>query len=214
MSKISIRKWSAPVDPSVIPPNVVVDDDGNVHITEIKSPVMSSKDGYHPIIANIDGIDGANPVTLTPDANPAASNYFHTNKLCWVAQYADGSIITQFDSGEEQTVDKLSRENLRRFSMVDSTSKILCSQDLVPGQMFFYRKRTAMRPGQDIVEIIHIFGWRRATDGNQDSISVLFVYESDLHIEAGGFHHPSRAVHPKEWRHPIVWHESDLVPII
>jgi hypothetical protein len=154
------------------------------------------------------------PLTLTPAASPAATNYFHQNKLAWAAQYADGSVITQFHEGEEQTVDKLPRENLRKFSVITSDGKVLASLDLKPGQMFFYRKRTAMRPGANVVETIHLFGWRLDMGhGVKDIVSALFVYESDLHIECGGFHHPLRQARPQEWRHPIKWHDADLVKV-
>ena len=120
-------------------------------------------------------------------------------KLYWAAKYGDGPIVTQFHNGVEQSSDKLSRDGLRQFLLIDRSGKIVCSQDLCPGRSFFYRRRTAMGVGSGVLKVIHIIGWKF-----EDIVNVLFVDEVNLNIESGGFLSKSK------FRYPIVFNDSDL----
>ena len=123
-------------------------------------------------------------------------------KLYWAAKYGDGPIVTQFHNGVEQSSDKLSRDGLRQFLLIDRSGKIVCSQDLYPGRSFFYRRRTAMGVGSGVLKVIHIIGWKL-----EDIVNVLFVDESNLNIESGDFLSKSK------FRYPIIFNNSDLIII-
>ena len=123
-------------------------------------------------------------------------------RLYWVAKYSDGSIITQFHDGVEQSASKLSREGLKQFLLVNKSGKVVCSQDLCPGRCFFYRRRTAMGVGVGVLKVMHIIGWKL-----DDIVSVLFVDESDLSVESSSF--SSKA----KFKYPIKFSSSDLIVI-
>ena len=212
MSKVTIKQWTAPISKEDMPEAAKSvgkssDDGFRVNILEMEPPVMQGTEANHPLVVSTDVVEG--PVVLSPHPRPNASNYFHTNKLVWKALYADGSVQDQIgELGKETSTDDLSRVGLRKFALVTRNGGEVCSHVLETGDMFFYRRRTAMRPGHDVVEVIHIVGKTRSEDGPND---IIFFYESDMHNEIGDFRNQVDAI--DEWRYPIKWHDSDLVPI-
>jgi hypothetical protein len=174
----------------------------------MESPIMQGSDADHPLVASVDIIE--RPVVLSPHPHPNASNYFYTDKLVWKAFYADGSAKDQVgELGKEISTDNLSRDGLRKFALVGNGIEI-CSHILEAGDMLFYRRRTAMRPGYDVVEVIHIVGKTRSKDGPND---IIFFYENDMHSEIGDFRSKTDVTRIGEWRYPIKWHDADLIPI-
>lgn len=213
MSKVTIKQWIAPIadDDKKAASKLIgksEDEEFEVNLLEQNFPIMQGTEADNPLIVN--PLTPKGSVTLSPHPRPNASNYFYKNKAAWVARFVDGTIEKQFgEFGVENSVDNLPRAGLRNITLVDSEGKSFVAMDYEPGDMFFYRRRTAMKPGHDVVEVIHILGKTLSEDGPNE---IIFLYESDLHSELGDFQQVD-SKRPDEWRYPIAWHEADLIPI-
>jgi hypothetical protein len=182
----------------------------DIHLVEDIPPLMSGTEANHPLVVDPDG--AGKPVVLAPQPTPMASNYLYEHLVTWRAEYEDGRITHQAgELGTQLSTDHLSREGLRRFILVDNKSgKDIIGHDFELGDMFFYRRRTAMRPGEDVVEVIHILGKTRSKEGPNE---IFFVFETDKRIEDGDFNDPQAPGIKNPWRYPLSWHDADLTPI-
>lgn len=168
-------------------------------------------------------------VTLTPSSMPVATNKDYQSRVVWVAVYSDGSSFYEYEAdGKNNSSEDIDRERLREFKLIDSKARTVISQEIIPGRCFFYRRRTALQTGRDVVEVMHMFGWRYpvasnvAEDGTIekeyiDSLTVL--YESDMHVEVGSF--DSAPVDPsanlsgrKSWKYSPNWRDIDEIPAV
>jgi len=135
-------------------------------------------------------------------------------KLIWAARYIDGTIVTQFKDGIENSIEKLNRDGLRGFSLITKEGKILFHQELEPGKSFFYRRRTAIETGAKyIVKIIHLVGWTIYNGNEQIAMNVCFIYEDDFHIVCGSFKNTNMIEKIDQFRHAIQPVESDSIII-
>ena len=135
-------------------------------------------------------------------------------KLIWAARYANGTIVTQFKDDTENSVEKLSRDGLRGFSLVTKDGNVLFHQELEPGKSFFYRRRTAIEIGaKHTVKIVHLVGWAIHRDGEQVAMSVCFIYEEDFHVVCGWFKDAKTIEKIDQFRHEIEPVESDALII-
>lgn len=135
-------------------------------------------------------------------------------KLIWAARYADGTIIPQFKDEVENSVEKLSRDGLRGFSLVTKEGDVLFHQELEPGKSFFYRRRTAIETGaKHTIKIVHLVGWAIYRNGEQVAMSVCFIYEEDFHVVCGWFKDTSTIEKIDQFRHAIQPVESDALII-
>lgn len=150
-------------------------------------------------------------VVLTPSPQAGPTTRYHKGKLIWAARYADNSLISQYDDdGNPVSVDTLSRDGLRAFLFLDEEGRPAYIQELLPGQQLIYRRRTALRTGEDVIEVIHIVGWSKQV-GEEEIRHVAFIFESDLHIEMGDFRKDMREGYgrPDQWRYPIKFTDAD-----
>jgi len=185
------------------------DSDGEPKCLEINEAAELGE--THPMNLNFDkqGIH-----TFSPSPKPDAVNMTPSDKIRWIAHYADGSTFKQYDEeGNSRSCELVSRENLRGFSLTTKAGRVLFHQDLVPGMRFFYRRRTAMEQGSTI-KIVHLIGYeigfgvlpwpvRNITFVYEDAFRVVnsnFVYDPDPHSK-----------HP--WRHNIKSVEADRIVI-
>lgn len=209
MSKVSVRQWKAPIDEkdqSTGPGDATTK---NISLVEDEPQLMSGTEANHPLVLNPDEANG--PIVLAPQPTPMASNYFYEHLVAWRAEYADGQTRHQVgELGKELSTDHLPRNGLRRFVLVDKNGgNDIVAHNFEPGDMLFYRRRTAMRPGQDVVEVIHILGKTRSKEGPNE---IYFLFESDKRIEEGDFNTPGQTG-VADWRYPLNWHDEDLTPV-
>lgn len=168
-------------------------------------------------------------VTLTPSPRPDATNKNYQSRVVWVAVYSDGDQIAEYDEeGNQVSSENIDHERLREFKLVDRKGRTVISQEIIPGQCFFYRRRTALQTGRDVVEVMHMFGWRAPhsttvkEDGEVEKLWVehlCVLFESDMHVEMGCF--DSKPVDPsanlsgrKAWKYPPNWRDIDEVPAV
>lgn len=154
-------------------------------------------------------------VTLSPSPRPVATTKDYISKVIWIATYKDGKVIAEYDEkGNSVTSEKIDKEKLRNFCLVDQRGRTVVSQAIQPGQCFFYRRRTALRTGEDVIEVIHIFGWRIKTKDDWITHAV-FLFESDMHVEIGGFNtfDPDLS-EAKQWKYPPKWRDIDEIPAV
>lgn len=181
-----------------------------------------------PMPLSVDtGEDGI--ITLTPSAFPAASNKDYKSRVVWVAIYSDGTQTAEYDEkGNGVSSEAIDRQKLREFKLIDKKGRTVVSQEIVPGRCFFYRRRTAMQTGRDVVEVMHMFGWRYSIASNvtedgkivQEFLDHLVVlFESDMHVEVGSF--DSVPVNPsadlsgrKAWKYQPIWRDIDEIPAV
>jgi hypothetical protein len=134
-------------------------------------------------------------------------------RLVWIVGYRDNTTFNQFDGGQERSTEEIDRSKLQSFSLVDrDNGRVVISQEISPGQCFFYRRRTVLRSGQGVADIIHVLGWRLAVDKNVRH--VCFLYERDFRLELGDFCAPPRlggAGH-NAGKHPVEFLPCDDVP--
>jgi hypothetical protein len=178
-----------------------------------------------PMPMSIDA--GDEIVTLTPSLSPEATSKGHQGRVVWVATHSDGSVITEYDEdGNDVSSETIDHQKIREFKLVDRKGRTVISQDIIPGQCFFYRRRTALQTGKDVVERMHLFGWRypiathigETGEVNKEYLDHLVVlFESDMHVEVGCFEadpvDPSENISGrKSWKYPINWRDIDDIP--
>lgn len=181
-----------------------------------------------PMPLSVDaGEDGI--ITLTPSSIPEATTKDHQGRVVWVAIYNDGTMITEYDeNGDQVSSEDIDHKKLREFKLVDSKARTVISQEIIPGQCFFYRRRTALQTGRDVVEIMHMFGWRfsyASSIGENGEVTKEYIehlcvlFESDMHVEVGCFE--AKPVDPstnlsgrKAWKYPLNWRDIDEVPAV
>lgn len=118
--------------------------------------------------------------------------------LIWMAKYRDNSFITQNDN---LPFERIPRKNLWQVLIVAPNNKRLLTLELKPNQTVFYRRRAIMSPGSGTLEVVHLLGYKVA---NTDISVVMFIYESDWHIEIGDFKKPGERIsRQNEYKHAI-----------
>lgn len=158
--------------------------------------------------------------TLTPSTIPEAQNKGHVSRVVWIATYKDGTTICEYDKeGKNISAEQIDRKRLREFKLIDAKGRTVISQDIHPGQCFFYRRRTALQTGRDVIEIMHMFGWRYLIDKENSKYleHMCVLFESDMHVEMGAFDpnqiDPSTNITGKKaWKYPPSWREIDTIP--
>lgn len=173
-----------------------------------------------------------NIVTMTSNPIPDATSKDYVHKVVWSARYSNGSIDTEYDKdGEYVNSERINHADLREFALLDNKGRVVISQELTPGKYFFYRKRTALQTGKNVVEAMHLFGWRvpkgdvqpetvhDLPDNNDWNVHLCVLYESDMHVELGDFDYkpidPSEDISGrKSWKYPIKWRNIDCIRTI
>jgi len=126
--------------------------------------------------------------------------------LKWAATYDDNTILVQQDNN---STEHINRSKLQSFALYDIGGNKVIELKFKPGQLLQYRCRTAMVTGHDITERVHIIVCQTGTNKY-----VVFVFESDMHIEISDFVDTNNATNDNQkLQYPIVVVESDLVPI-
>jgi hypothetical protein len=155
--------------------------------------------------------------TLSPSAMPDAENRDYKSRVVWVVNYKDGQTIAEYDQhGNNVSSTQIDRKKIREFKLIDRKARTVISLDIHPGHCFFYRRRTALITGRDVVEVMHMFGWRILRDGNVVMENLIMLYESDMHVEVGIFDiksdNPSNNLSgSKAWKYPPKWREEDAI---
>jgi hypothetical protein len=139
-----------------------------------------------------------------------ATNRDYVSKMEWYAIYKDGSIITQFENGEQvRCTEDIDRHNLRAFVLTDRNGNVRFTHRFKPGQYFLYRARTAMRSTVGVVDRIHVVGWR-----SENQEQVAFIFESDGTVEIGEF---ARRDDPdfedRPWFYPFTLNKLDMTQV-
>lgn len=180
-----------------------------------------------PMPLSVETGDGV--VTLSPSPMPVATTKDYQSRVVWVAIYKDGTTIAEYDEdGNQVSSEDIDHEKIREFKLVDSKARTVISQEIVPGQCFFYRRRTALQTGKDVVEVMHMFGWRfpyTSSIGEDGVVTKEYIehlcvlFESDMHVEIGCF--DAKPVDPsvnlsgrKAWKYPPNWRDIDDVPAV
>lgn len=128
--------------------------------------------------------------------------------LMWVAKYRDGSILTQIDNGKEVSFDSIPRHNLWYVEIIDSKTAVVLAYEFYPGMRPFYRRRTAIVPGQEPV-VMHIVGSRTKV-GDQMITQACFISESTLRVDVGDFRKEGeKKLRADENHHGITFHPAD-----
>lgn len=206
--KVVVNRWTAelPFDAEQAKED---DDDNGPKCLELAEAVELGE--THPMNLNFDkhGIH-----TFSPSPTPDAINMTPSDKIRWMAHYADGSVFKQYDEERNaRSCETMSRENLRGFSLVSKAGKILFHQDLVPGMRFFYRRRTAMEQGTG-VKVVHIVGYDIGFGVLLWPIrNITFVYEDEFKVISGDFDNSLNPCKRHPWRHNIKPVEADEIVI-
>lgn len=133
----------------------------------------------------------------------------YQSKLIWSATYKDNVVFSQYENGEERSSEYINRSRLASFALYDLGGNKYIEQHYKPGQLFMYRCRTAMKTGHNVIERIHIIVCQ---DGEKRH--VIFVFESDLHIEVGDFIDASNPLADQhKWLYPLEAVPADLIPV-
>lgn len=158
-------------------------------------------------------------ISLSASPTHGPTNRYHKGKLSWAVRYSDKEMLYQFDAdGTERSTNDIHRKKLRAFLMFKEDGIMLFAQEFQPGQEFIYRRRTAMRTGANVIEVIHMVGWRKKidVDGREQRVcNINFIYESDLHIESGDFLFEEEEGYgnPEQWRYLPEFVDDDYIVI-
>lgn len=154
-------------------------------------------------------------ISLSPSPVPLAIAD-NNGKLIWMVTYNDGGVLSQLDARGESIDSKLiDRRRIASFSLIEfATMKVVFKMDFKEGQKFFYRRRSALRPGVNIVEVIHLVGFRMDIYG-EEIRHCAFVHESDYKIEFGDFTDSSKKGYAsrENWKYAPEWRGYDNIPI-
>lgn len=173
--------------------------------------LTDGEDGSIPSPVNTFGPNGE-PIVLTPSPQSGPTNRYYSEKLIWAAKYKDNTTIAQYDKdGTPISTESIPRDGLRVFMLIDQYNRAAFIQELRPGQQFIYRRRTALKTGADVIEVIHIVGWQQQI-GEEIVRHMSFIYESDMRIEMGDFRKDMRDGYGRveQWRYPVKEIEADL----
>lgn len=126
----------------------------------------------------------------------------------WLAKYRDNKYISPNDN---VPFSKISRVNLWQVSLVAPNNKKVITLELKPTQAVFYRRRAVMSAGGGTVEAVNMLGYKiKDTDTNV----VIFLYESDWHVEIGDFKKSNERVSGNnEYKYPIELMPEEQVEI-
>ncbi len=127
-------------------------------------------------------------------------------RLSWVANYSDGTQLTQLGDGTEASSEAVDRSKLASFSLLDLAGNVVLNQQFERGDLFAYRCRSILRTDKSEIERIHILSVTRG-----EFRQVAFVFESDFHIELGDF--AKEKNRQNLHRHDFVPVSADLQPI-
>lgn len=129
-------------------------------------------------------------------------------KLFWVARYTDGTVYPQHIDGIEQSTQNIDKSRLASFCLYDIGGNKLIEQKYKTGQRFMYRCRTALKAGQDVIERVHIIV-------NETDLSryVVFVFESDLHIEISDFVKDGELTQDNQLQYAFEFLPYDMIPV-
>ena len=196
-----------------------------MNIKRIEDNVVKGQSGaqspigtYHTDIISMDQISiplcieiGNEIKTLNPSAKLSADNYDYINKVNWFAEYSDNRIINEINDGVSLSSESIDHRYIRKFGLKDTAGKVVAILHIRAGQYFFYRKRTAMATGENVVEVIHLFGWRSSTDRNDPiySENVCMFYESDMRLEVGFFILEGNGC--EHWKYEPKWRNIDNI---
>lgn len=81
-------------------------------------------------------------------------------KFVWRATYKDDSIINNRENATYTKIEDLSRDGLRWFEILENDTCLLKVQ-ILPGDTFSYRKRTAIKAGQGMLARYYIVRIKR-----------------------------------------------------
>lgn len=102
----------------------------------------------------------------------------------WSATYQDGSRFTQFQGGQEHSTQELDYSKLLSLAIFHKSGRKLVEVSFEKGQYPIYRRRTFLKTGLGVTEVVHIVGWRTK---EPEAHKVWFVTESSLAVEEGQF---------------------------
>ena len=129
----------------------------------------------------------------------------------WVALYVDGTSLTQYEDGKENSTDTINRSKLLSFSLFSGAGKKIVSLDYYPGDRFFYRRRSMLRPG-GTQSYYQIFGKRFNVNGKEE-VTAIFVDQSGV-VEIGRLGISKNAVRGDEHKGDITFDQRDDVAVI
>jgi len=94
------------------------------------------------------------------------------NKLRWIAQYNDGTILKQYDKEKENKYRDIDRKNLKYFDIYKDG--LIFRLHLSDGKRLIYRRRVIMTAG-DGSKVIIIVGFQETIRGvNRQAITLIF----------------------------------------
>lgn len=100
-------------------------------------------------------------------------------ELTWVANYAGGEQLKQFDNGKEHKYADINREKLERFDLIDKeTGKAVHSLYLREGQQLIWRRRTLKKLDQSFI-VIYLVGYKvrvLTNSGPKDLIVLNYIH--------------------------------------
>lgn len=100
----------------------------------------------------------------------------YRQKLFWVVKQNDNTIYKQQDINYSD----ISKSNMKSISIVDEYDNIIITQYFTSDQLPIYRSRTVMKEGVGPIDRVHIVGWLE-----KNSYHIIYIFESDNHIEVG-----------------------------
>jgi len=150
--------------------------------------------------------------TLNPSAKFSLDNIDYKHKITWVAEYNSGHTIYEQQGNRVISSESIDHKKIRKFSLYYD-DKLISSLNIGVGQYFFYRKRTVLATGKNVVDVIHIYGWRSAIDRSHLNYSecVCFLYESDKRVEIGQFVLESKGDAKNNWKYEPRWRDIDNI---
>jgi hypothetical protein len=95
------------------------------------------------------------------------------NPIQWLAYYADGETLAQYDGETENRYTDIDRTRLAAFALVRDGAPMVMVHFDEPDKRLIYRRRVFLRPGVG-PEVFYLVGWQMSVRGeNVQSICVM-----------------------------------------
>jgi len=121
----------------------------------------------------------------------------------WLAEHKDGSVIRQYEGDTKVSADKIDRNKLKTFSLMNGESCVI-KLYIRNGMVLVYRRRIEKNVGGS-ERVCHIVGWRKYTGHDNEIVqSMAFIFED------GGIEMIEDFIEDHPWFYKPVLREFEL----
>ena len=105
--------------------------------------------------------------------------------MIWRAIYRDGTEFHQYENGQEQTYEKIDKDRLKFFDLINNGTTVL-RLHLFDGRKLIYRRRTILSQQTGERRVLYLVGWQKNLNG-ENVQSIAYVNEDGSILISGAW---------------------------